>query len=83
MNRGARILLIDDDGSLTTLLRRILAREGYKVELVQDLPGHARPEIDPPIASRQAVRNPSTFDTPAFLVPDHLQSNLSVKVTTR
>ena len=80
MNRGARILLIDDDRSITTLLRRILAREGHKVELVQDLPGLG---LIPPIASRQAVRNPSTFDTPAFLVPDHLQSNLSVKVTTR
>ena len=32
MNRGARILLIDDDCSITTLLRRILAREGHKVE---------------------------------------------------
>ena len=36
MNRGVRILLIDDDRSITTPLRRILAGEGHKVELVQD-----------------------------------------------
>ena len=43
MNRGVRILLIDDDGSITTLLRRILTRESHKVELVQDL--HGLPDL--------------------------------------
>jgi DNA-binding NtrC family response regulator len=36
MNRGVRILLIDEDRRVTTQLRRILAGEGHKVELMQE-----------------------------------------------
>ena len=73
MNRGVRILLIDDDRSTTTLLRRILAREGHKVELVQDLPGPARPGIAPPIASRQA----DATHRPSILLPSWCRTTSS------
>ena len=36
MNRGVRLLLIDDDRNITTVLDRILTKEGYTVELAQD-----------------------------------------------